>query len=110
MKGSLLQPDTIEADADLSSVSFAYERVQLANNGNVRLSYTRNLVRVEQARLHGTDTDIQIGGTARFDQDRPLALSVAGNVDLRLLGGLLPELETQGQGTQLPTTPTFPWD
>ncbi|HKV49263.1 MAG TPA: translocation/assembly module TamB domain-containing protein [Candidatus Acidoferrales bacterium] len=99
LKGSLLQPDTIEADADLSSVSFAYERVQLANNGNVRLSYTRNLVRVEQARLHGTDTDIQIGGTARFDQDRPLALSVAGNVDLRLLGGLLPELETQGQGT-----------
>lgn len=99
LKGSLLQPDTIEADADLSSVSFAYERVQLANNGNVRLSYTRNLVRVEQARLHGTDTDIQIGGTARFDQDRPLALTVAGNVDLRLLGGLLPELETQGQGT-----------
>jgi len=99
LKGSLRQPDTIEADADLSSVSFGYERVQLTNSGNVRLSYKRNLVRVEQAHLHGTDTDIQIGGTVRFDQDRPLALTVAGNVDLRLLGGLFPQLETQGQGT-----------
>jgi translocation and assembly module TamB len=99
VKGSLRQPDTIEADADLSNVSFAYERVQLTNNGNVRLSYRRNEVRVEQARLHGTDTDVQIGGTARFDQDRALALTLAGNVDLRLLGGLIPQLETQGQGT-----------
>lgn len=99
LKGSLNELKSLEADADLSSVSFAYERVQLTNNGNVRLSYTRNQVLVDQARLHGTDTDLQIGGSARFDQDRPLALTLAGNVDLRLLAGLIPDLNTQGDGT-----------
>jgi translocation and assembly module TamB len=99
VKGSLNELASLEADADLSSVSLSYERVQLNNNGNVRLSYTRNEVRVDQARLHGTDTDLQIGGSARFDQDRPLALTLAGNVDLRLLGGLIPDLNTQGDGT-----------
>ncbi|HTZ75698.1 MAG TPA: translocation/assembly module TamB domain-containing protein [Candidatus Aquilonibacter sp.] len=99
IKGSLRKPDTIEADANLSHVSFGYELVQLTNDGNIRLSYTRNEVRVDQAHLHGTDTDLQIGGSARFDGDRPLALSLAGSVDLRLLAGLIPDLETQGQGT-----------
>ena len=99
VKGSLNDLAALEADADLSSVSLSYELVQLTNNGNVRLSYTRNEVRVDQAHLHGTDTDLQIGGTARFDQDRPLALTLAGNVDLRLLAGLIPDLNTQGDGT-----------
>ena len=99
IKGSLRNPDTIEADANLSHVSFAYELVQLSNDGNIRLSYRRNEVRVDQAHLHGTDTDLQIGGSARFDADRPLALSLAGSVNLRLLAGLIPDLETQGRGT-----------
>ena len=96
VKGSLRQPDAIEADADISHISFAYELVQLTNDGNIRLSYTKNEVRVEQAHLHGTDTDLQIGGSARFDGDRPLALTLAGNANLRLLGGLIPDLQTQG--------------
>jgi translocation and assembly module TamB len=99
VKGSLRQPDTIEADADISRITFAYELVQLTNDQNIRLSYTRNEVRVDQAHLHGTDTDLQIGGTARFDGDRPLALTLVGNANLRLLAGLIPDLETQGQAT-----------
>ncbi|HEY6467190.1 MAG TPA: hypothetical protein VIY69_14420, partial [Candidatus Acidoferrales bacterium] len=47
VKGSLNELASLEADADLSSVSLAYERVQLTNNGNVRLSYRRNEVRVD---------------------------------------------------------------
>ena len=99
LSGSLRQPETIRADADLSRLTFAYELVQLTNDQNIRLSYTRNEVRVDQAHLHGTDTDLQIGGTARFDQNRPLALTLSGNANLRLLGGLIPDLDTQGSAT-----------
>jgi translocation and assembly module TamB len=99
VKGSLRHSSTIEADADLSQVSFAYELVQLTNDQNIRLSYTRNEVRIDQAHLHGTDTDLQIGGSARFDADRPLALTLAGRANLRLLGGLIPDLESQGEAT-----------
>jgi translocation and assembly module TamB len=99
VKGSLRHPETLEADADLSRISFAYELVQLTNDQNIRLSYTRNEVRIDQAHLHGTDTDLQIGGTARFDGDRPLALTLGGSANLRLLAGLIPDLATQGQAT-----------
>jgi translocation and assembly module TamB len=99
VKGSLRQPDTIEADADISHISFSYELVQLTNDQDIRLSYTRNEVRVEAAHLHGTDTDLQIGGSARFDADRPLALTLSGTANLRLLGGLIADLDTQGEAT-----------
>ncbi|HXA56096.1 MAG TPA: translocation/assembly module TamB domain-containing protein [Candidatus Acidoferrum sp.] len=99
VKGSLRHPETIEADADLSKISFQYELVQLTNDGEIKLSYTTNEVRVEQAHLHGTDTDLQIGGTAHFNGERPLALTLAGAANLRLLAGLIPDLETQGQAT-----------
>jgi translocation and assembly module TamB len=99
LSGSLRRPESIEADADISSISFAYQAVQLANDGNVKLSYTKNEIRVDQARLHGTGTDLQIGGSARFDGDRPLRLNLSGTGDLRLLGGLFTDLEAQGQAT-----------
>jgi translocation and assembly module TamB len=99
LKGSLRQPDSIEADADISKIAFSYEAVQLSNTGDVKLSYTRNEIRVDQAHLNGTGTDLQIGGSARFDGDRPLHLNVAGTGDLRLLGGLFTDLEAQGQAT-----------
>lgn len=94
--GALRQPDTIEITADISRIAFNYEFVQLENDGHVLLSYKRNEVRIEQARLHGANTDLSMSGSARFDRDRPLHFSLAGSVNLRILAGMLPEFETQG--------------
>jgi translocation and assembly module TamB len=97
ISGALRQPDSIEVKADLSRISFNYELVQLRNNGNIRLTYRRNQVRIEQARLHGPETDFQLSGSARFDRDRPLNFAIAGAVNLRLLKGLLPDLDARGR-------------
>lgn len=97
VSGSLRQPDTIEVNADIAQVSFDYQFVQLQNDGPIKLTYRRNEVRVEQAHLHGTDTDLHVSGSARFDHDRPLHLALLGGVNLRLLEGLVPHLEPQGQ-------------
>jgi translocation and assembly module TamB len=95
--GSLRQPDTIEADADIARISFNYDFVQLTNDGNIRFAYRRNQIRIEQARLHGPDTDMQITGSGRFDRDRRLDFTITGGVNLRLLGGLVPDLNAQGR-------------
>lgn len=95
--GSLLKPETIEVTAEISQISFNYEFVQLQNDGPVKLSYRRNEVRIDQAHLHGPNTDLQLNGSARFDRDRPLHFNMAGNVDLRIAKGLLPDLEAQGR-------------
>jgi translocation and assembly module TamB len=96
ISGALRQPDTIEIATDISQISFNYEYVQLENDGRIRLSYKRNEVKIDQARLHGANTDLSLSGSARFDRDRPLHFALAGSVNLKILAGMLPEFETQG--------------
>jgi len=95
--GALRRPDSIEVKADITHISFGYESVELANDGDIRLSYRRNEVRVEQAHLHGADTDLQFSGAARFDGDRPLRFALSGGANLRLLEGMLPDLDAEGR-------------
>jgi translocation and assembly module TamB len=97
ISGARRQPDSIEVKADISRISFNYEFVQLSNDGNIHLTYRRNEVRIEQARLHGPETDLQLGGSARFDRDRPLNFALSGGANLRLLKGLLPDLDARGR-------------
>ena len=82
ISGALRQPDSIEVDADISRISFNYEFVQLTNDQDIRLAYRRNEIRVEQARLHGPDTDLQLSGTARFDRDRRIRVHAFGRSEL----------------------------
>ena len=97
LSGNLREPDSIQIQADIARISFNYELVQLTNDQDIRLTYQRNEVRVEQAHLHGPDTDFRLSGNARFDRDRPLNFTVAGGVNLRLVRGLLPGLNAQGR-------------
>lgn len=96
VSGAVRQPDSIEISADISRITFSYELVQLQNEGPIHLSYRRNEVRVDQARLQGADTNLQLSGTARFDRDRPIHFTLSGGVNLRILMGMLPDVETRG--------------
>jgi translocation and assembly module TamB len=97
ISGALRQPDSIEVDANITRASFDYDLVQLQNDGPVQLVYHRNEVRIGQLHLHGTDTDMQLGGSARFDRDRPMNFTLTGSVNLRLLKGIVPDLAGQGK-------------
>jgi translocation and assembly module TamB len=91
------RPDTIAVEANLSRITFDYENVKLENVGPVRLTYRQDEVRVEQASLRGTDTDLRVSGSARFAGDRALNLRLDGAVSLQLLAGFLPRLEATGR-------------
>jgi translocation and assembly module TamB len=97
LSGKLRQPDSIQIQANIARISFDYELVQLVNDRNIRLTYQRNEVRIEQAHLHGPNTDFRLSGFARFDRDRPLNFSISGGLNLRLVKGLLPALDAQGR-------------
>jgi translocation and assembly module TamB len=95
--GSLRHPETIEVDADIARISFNYDFVQLTNDQNIRLAYRRNEIRIEQARLHGPDTDMRLTGSGRFDRDRRIDFTLTGGVNLRLLAGVIPDLNAKGR-------------
>ncbi len=97
LSGNLRHPDSIQIRADIARISFNYELVQLTNDRDIRLTYQRNEVRVEQAHLHGPDTDFSISGNARFDHDRPLNFAISGGINLRLIRGLEPALDAKGR-------------
>lgn len=94
--GSLAKPETLGVEADLARVKFDYQYVKLENVGPVQFSYRRDEVRVGQARLRGTETDLTLAGYARFSGERPLGLNLTGTVNLRLLRGFFPGLEARG--------------
>ncbi|MFZ0818572.1 MAG: translocation/assembly module TamB domain-containing protein [Candidatus Acidiferrales bacterium] len=96
LTGALSQPDSIAMDVNLSRLSLDLDFVKLENNGPLRLTYKRNEVRIEQASLHGVNTDMAISGFARFAGDRAVSLALLGKIDLRLLGGFVPRLDVQG--------------
>ena len=96
ISGALRKPDTLEVNADIARISFDYELVKLQNDGPIRFTYRRNEVRIDQARLAGPDTNFTITGSARFDRDRPMRFALEGGVNMRLLAGFVPDLETNG--------------
>lgn len=97
LSGDLRHPDSIQIRADIARISFNYELVQLTNDHDIRLTYQRNQVRIEQAHLHGPDTDFSVTGDARFDRDRPLNFAISGGINLRLIRGLDPDLDATGR-------------
>ncbi|MDE3135757.1 MAG: translocation/assembly module TamB domain-containing protein [Acidobacteriota bacterium] len=96
LEGQLLKPDTIAVDANVSRVIFAFENVTLENVGPIRLVYRKSDVRVEQAELKGPDSNFQLSGVVRFNRDEPLELRVLGAINLKLIEGFVPGLQSQG--------------
>jgi translocation and assembly module TamB len=96
ISGSLLQPDTISVDANLTQVSLDYEYIKLQNQGPVQFEYGNHEVQVRQANLRGVDTDFRISGFTRFSADRAMDLRVAGAANLRLFSGFVPNLDVRG--------------
>ncbi|MGC1200547.1 MAG: translocation/assembly module TamB domain-containing protein [Candidatus Acidiferrales bacterium] len=97
MSGNLRQPDSIEVAANISRIAFSYQFVDLKNDGPIRLTYRRNEIRIDQARLHGPNTDLQLSGSARFDRERPLHFNLSGAINLRFIQSLVPDLLAQGE-------------
>jgi translocation and assembly module TamB len=97
ISGALRQPDTIEVKADIDKISFNYDLVQLENPEPIQLIYRKNEVRIEQAHLQGPNTDFKLGGSARFDRERPLHFALSGAVNLQFINRIVPDLEAQGR-------------
>jgi translocation and assembly module TamB len=94
--GSLLRPDTLELQADLSRTSFDYEFVSLLNNGPVRFQYSQHEIRVQESDFRGLDSDFHVTGFARFTGNRELDMRILGAVNLQLFDAFVPNLVARG--------------
>jgi len=94
--GELQHPEAIVVDAKFSRLLVTYGNVQLQNTAPVHLRTTRDDLQLEPVTFHGSDTNLEIGGSLRFAGRRTVSIKLNGAADLRLISGFAPDLEVNG--------------
>jgi translocation and assembly module TamB len=96
VQGALRNPETLTIDGNFSRVALNYGGVQLENQGPIHLTSTRDSLKILSMSMKGTDTNAQMTGSIQFTGRRSVALEMNGSVDLRLLSGLVPDVNVAG--------------
>src|SRR4029077_5242052 len=79
--GPLARPQDVKATVELSTLNLAYQNLQLASAGPVRLNYANSVVTISQAELKGTGTDFKLGGALPLAGSAPMNISTTGAID-----------------------------
>ncbi|HEX8837218.1 MAG TPA: translocation/assembly module TamB domain-containing protein [Candidatus Acidoferrum sp.] len=96
VKGALRHSENIVADANFSRMALDFAGVHLENTGVVHFRTSRDSLEVEPVTFQGKDTNLRVAGAVQFAGRRTLGLRLNGGLDLRLLSGYVPALETRG--------------
>jgi translocation and assembly module TamB len=96
MKGSLLDPRQWTLDGDIRDLALDVEYAKLHNQGPVRFTYAQQSLSIEPMHLVGEGTDVTGHGSIDFAGTRQLDLTADGQIDLKLLDGLDPDIAATG--------------
>jgi translocation and assembly module TamB len=92
-----LHPLTVTGDA--RGVSSTRPNVQLKNDGPIRATLAKSVIRVESAHFQGPDTDLALSGTVALNSQSPFDLSIQGNMNLALAQTYNAALTSSGELT-----------
>ena len=96
LKGELQHPEGVVVDGNFTKLLLTYGGVQLENSGPIHLTSSRDSLQIQSAALKGTDTNAELKGSVQFTGRRAVSLKLNGSVDLRLLNGYIPDVNTTG--------------
>jgi translocation and assembly module TamB len=96
MQGPLRFPRQWTLRGDLSDVAVEVETAKLHSQGPVRFTYGEQTIHIEPTHLVGEGTDVTGQGSIQFAGSRELDLAADGQIDLKLLGGVVPDMSASG--------------
>jgi translocation and assembly module TamB len=97
LKGPLKNPAQLNGQLEIPRLNFAYQNIQLANDGPLRIRYQNGVATIEQARMKGTGTDLSLQGVVPVQSTIPLNVSAKGGIDVQLLQLLSPDVHSSGK-------------
>jgi len=97
LEGPLRYPRQWRLDGNISDVVVDVEYAKLRNQGPVRFTYADRTLHIPETHLVGEGTDVTGHGAIYYAEAHRLDLAANGQVDLRLLGGIDPNLTAGGQ-------------
>jgi len=68
----------------------------LHNNGPLKVSFERSMIRIDAARFQAPETDLTVSGTADISSAAPLNLRLQGEVNLAMVRNFVPDLASSG--------------
>lgn len=94
--GLLSDRNQLLVDATVDRVEMRMFDYAISNAQPVRLKLDRNVVRVEQLRLIGEDTQLDVGGTIQLNDER-IAIRASGEANLGILQGFFRDVRGAGR-------------
>ena len=97
LKGPLKNPAQLNGRLEIPRLNLAYQNIQLANDGPLRVRYQNGVATIEQARIKGTGSDLSLQGVVPVQSTIPLNVSAKGEIDVQLLQLLSPDVHSSGK-------------
>ncbi len=99
LQGPLRYPRQWTLSGVGTDVALDVEYTKLHNQDPIRFTFAEQTIHIEPAHLVGQGTDVAGHGSIHFVGGRELDLSADGQVDLKLLGSIVPDLSSSGLAT-----------
>ncbi len=97
LHGPLRQREQLEAHVTIPTLQVGYQDLRLAASAPLRADFAHGLLTLQPAEIKGSGTDLRFQGAMPLTGNASASLSMTGNVDLRLLRIVQPNLESSGQ-------------
>ena len=99
MQGPLRYPRQWTLQGTAVDLAIEFEYAKLHNQGPVRFTYAQQTAQIEPTHLVGEGTDVTGHGSIHFAGSRELDLAGDGQIDLKALGSMVPDLTASGLAT-----------
>jgi len=99
MQGPLRYPQKWTMQGTATDLAIEFEDAKLHNQGPVGFTYAEETAHIAPAHLVGEGTDVVGHGEIHWAGDQGLDLAADGQIDLKMLGNLVPNLTSSGLAT-----------
>ncbi len=96
VQGPLATPAALNVSAEVQQLQMEVAHVALHNDGPIRFVLANNVLGIEHLRLVGTDTALAANGSVQLSGPQLLDVAANGQLNLRLLQGLSPDVVSYG--------------
>jgi translocation and assembly module TamB len=94
--GELINPQHLRVDARADDLTMRLFDYVVRNDGPLRATYEQEVVRLDEFRLVGDGTRLDVGGTVNLGAQQ-IAIRATGDANLGILQGFLRDLRSSGQ-------------
>ncbi len=96
MEGKFAEPSTLRLRAELDGARLKIRGYEFRNSGRIRLAVANRRLQIEEAKIVGDGSDFTLGGEIPVGEDSGLNLRLAGDLNLRIMDGIVEGLRVSG--------------